>query len=177
MFKFVSLPFLLGRCLMVVMKTSRAWDILRKFKESCKFRGWKTSESEDWIEADKEYHQFLLIRSIHPASFKNIVLNRKCVVREGLSYRIVEASYTAWLFSETPPSNITNIVLSNPELSRRVAIYDLSPLIEGKRVCITLNHTGSNVFRAFENYLRRELKVRLKRHPIGTEKYNVTQAA
>ncbi len=118
-----------------------------------------------------------MIRSIHPASFKNIVLNRKCVVREGLSYRIVEASYTAWLFSETPPSSITDIVLSNPELSRRVAIYDLSPLLDGKRMCIALNLTRSDVFHAFENYLRRELKVRLKRHPIGTEKYNVTQAA
>jgi len=49
------------------MKTSKAWDILRKFKELCKFRGWKTSENEDWVEVGNEYHSFLLTRNIHPS--------------------------------------------------------------------------------------------------------------
>lgn len=149
-----------------IMKTSKAWEILRRFKELCKFRGWKTSESEDWVETHNEYHTFLLTRNIHPSSFKNIAANRKFVVREGLSYRVVEAAYTAWLFSETPPDDIANVIFYNPAFSKRVALYDLSPALEGKNLCIKLNHTNSHVFQEFENFLKRELKVKIKPHPI-----------
>ncbi|MEM3640976.1 MAG: hypothetical protein QXH37_03535, partial [Candidatus Bathyarchaeia archaeon] len=135
------------------MKTSKVWEILRKFKELCKFRGWNTSENEDWVETDNKYHNFLLARNIHPSSFKSIAVNRKCVVREGLSYRVVEASYMAWLFSETPPENLPNIFLENPEFSKRVALYDLSPLTEGKNTCVKLNYTDSPVFQEFEKFL------------------------
>ena len=149
-----------------MMKTSKAWDILRKFKELCKFRGWKTSESEDWVKISNEYHSFLLTRNIHPSSFKNIAANRKCVIREGLSYRVVEATYTAWLFSETPPDDIANVIFYNPDFSKRIALYDLSPILEGKNLCIKLNHTDSSVFQEFENFLKREFKVKIKPHPI-----------
>jgi len=148
------------------MKTSKAWDILRKFKELCKFNGWKTSENEDWIKISDEYHSFLLTRNIHPSSFKNIVANRKCVVREGLSYRVVEATCTAWLFSETPPDDIANVIFCNPEFSKTVALYDLSPIFEGKNLCIKLNQTKSPVFYEFENFLERELKVKVRPYPI-----------
>ncbi|MEM1539736.1 MAG: hypothetical protein QXK33_04930, partial [Candidatus Bathyarchaeia archaeon] len=69
------------------MKTHEVLEILRKFKESCKSRGWKTSENEDWVEAEDGYHNFLLTRNIHPSSFKIIAANRKCVLREGSFYR------------------------------------------------------------------------------------------
>jgi hypothetical protein len=152
------------------MKTPKVWDIMRKFKELCKFHGWKTSESEDWVEIGDQYHNFLLTRSIHPSSFKIIVTNRKCVVREGLFYRIVEAAYTAWLFSETPPENLVNMVFEDPDFSKRVAIYDLSPFLEGKNLCMRMNYTDSLVFREFESFLRRELGVKFKRYPIQSSK-------
>lgn len=147
------------------MKTYKVWEILRKFKESCKFRGWKTSENEDWVEIKNEYHNFLLTRSIHPSSFKIIVANRKCIVREGLFYRVVEAAYTAWLFSETPPEDLANLIFENPDLSKRIALYDLSPILKGKNVCIKLNYTDSPVFNEFENFLKGELRVKLKSYP------------
>ncbi|MEM2093406.1 MAG: hypothetical protein QXE16_03880 [Candidatus Bathyarchaeia archaeon] len=144
------------------MKTFRAWNILKKFKESCKMLGWRTSETDDWIEINNEYHSFLLTRNVHPASFKNIVYSKKCVVREGLSYRVVEAKYTAWVFSEAPSRDLIDLVLEDLELSKRVAIYDLSPLMEGRKLCIKFNKTESRVFQEFENYLRKELDVKLK---------------
>lgn len=148
------------------MKTHEVWEILRKFKELCKFHGWRTSENEDWVEIKNEYHNFLLTRSIHPSSFRIIATNRKCIVREGLFYRVVEAAYTAWLFCETPQEDLANLIFENPEFSKRVALYDLSPLLKGENVCVKLNRTDSLVFNEFENFLRGELKVKLKPYPV-----------
>jgi len=162
------------------MKMPRVWEILKKFKDFCKFRGWKTSESEDWIEIDDKYHNFLWTRDVHPSSFKNIVSNRKCVVREGLSYRIVEASYTAWLFSKTPSETLVKTVSENPEFSRRIALYDLGPLLEGKNLCVKINYTDSPVFQEFESFLENELKVKLKPlHGSGLniKNYTITELA
>jgi hypothetical protein len=148
----------------------KIWEILKKFKDLCKFRGWKTSESEDWIEIDDKYHNFLWTRAIHPSSFKSIVSNRRCVVREGLSYHVVEASYTAWLFSETPSETLVKTIFENPDFSKRIALYDLSPLLEGKNLCIKLNHTDSPVFQEFESFLKNELKAKLK--PLSNPEFN-----
>ena len=157
------------------MKMPRVWEILKKFKDCCKFRGWKTSESEDWIEIDDEYHNFLWARDVHPSSFKSIVSNRRCIVREGLSYHVVEASYTAWLFSETPSETLVKTVFDDPNFSKKVALYDLSPLLEGKNLCVKLNHTDSPVFQEFENFLKTELKVKLK--PLHNLEFNADNYA
>jgi len=146
------------------MKTSRIWEILKKFKETCKFRGWKTSESEDWVEVNRKYHSFLLARNIHPSSFRNIAQNRKCVVRDGLSYRVVEASYMAWIFSETPPESLLNLFFEDPSFSKRVALYDLSPFTEGRNTCVKLNFTDSTVFQEFENFLEKELGIKIEQY-------------
>jgi len=158
----------------------RVLEILKKFKSLCCLRGWKTSESEDWIEIDDKYHNFLWARDVHPSSFKRIVSNRKCVVREGLSYHVVEASYTAWLFSETPCETMVRTVFENPEFSRKIAIYDLSPLLEGKNLCVKLNHTDSSVFREFESFLKNALRAKLKplsNLELNTENCTITELA
>jgi hypothetical protein len=144
------------------MKMPRVWEILNKFKDVCNFHGWRTSENEDWIKIDDEYHSFLCARDVHPSSFKRIVSNRKCIVREGLSYRIVEASYTAWLFSETPSEALVRTVFDNADFSGRIALYDLSLMLKGEKVCVKLNNTDSPVFQEFEHFLKDELKVKLK---------------
>lgn len=145
-------------------RVSKIWEILRRFKETCRFRGWRTAESEDWIEINNKYHSFLLARSVHPSSFKSIIANRKCVVRDGLSYRVVEASYMAWLFSESLPENLVNVFLEKPEFSRSVALYDLSPLMEGKKACFKLNYTDSPVFQEFERFLESEFGVKIEEY-------------
>lgn len=137
----------------------KIYTIMEKFKNFCRFHGWKTSESEDWIEVSKKYHNFLLARAIPLSSFQKIVSNQKCVVREGLSYRVVEASYTAWLFSEPISEAFVKTISEDSTLSGKVALYDLSPLSEEKKVCIKMNNTDSPVFEEFERFLRDELKV------------------
>ncbi|MBC7130653.1 hypothetical protein H5T51_05480 [Candidatus Bathyarchaeota archaeon] len=148
------------------MKTFRLLSLMEKFKEQCKTYGWRTSDSDDWIAVGDEYHKFLVTRSIHPSSFKAITANRKCVVRNGLLYRVVDAAYTAWLFSEKPPEKLAQIIFETPEFSKHIALYDLNPLLGGYRICIRVNYTDSLVFREFENFLRRECRVRFKRHPL-----------
>jgi hypothetical protein len=148
-----------------MMKMPKIWEIMTEFKNACKCRGWQTSESEDWVEINGEYHNFLWARDIHPSSFKKIVTNGKCVICEGLSYRVAKASCTAWLFSEKPSEALIKTVVENPSLSNKIAIYDLSPLLAGKNLCVKLNQTESPVFQEFESFLTSEIKVKLKPLP------------
>jgi hypothetical protein len=147
-----------------MMKMNRVWDILRKFKNLCQRRGWKTSDNEDWIGTDQGYHNFLWTRNVQFSSFKRIISNGKCVVPEGSSYRVLKASYTAWLFSDAPSETLVKTVIESPDFSNRIALYDLSPLFEGKNLCVTLNNTDSHVFKEFETFLKKELG--LKIHPL-----------
>jgi hypothetical protein len=144
------------------MKMSRVSEILNDFKRFCRLRGWRASESEDWVKLEDEYHNFLWTRNVTPSSFKAIISNRKCVVRKGSLYTVVEPSHLAWLFSEIPSEDLVNTVLENPDFSRRIAIFDLSTLLEGKNMCTKLNNTDSAVFHEFELFLQSELKVKLK---------------
>jgi hypothetical protein len=147
------------------MVISKVWEILGKFKLFCQRRGWKTSESEDWVETEDNYHNFLWARDVHPSSFKRIALDKKCVVREGTAYHVVQAAYTAWLFSQTPSEELVRTICDNPAFSKSVALYDLSQVAKGKNLCARLNNTGSQVFREFENFLKNELNVRVKPLP------------
>ncbi len=135
---------------------------MSEFKSSCKNKGWKTSENEDWIEADDNYHNFLLVKEVPPSSFKRITLNGKCVIRDGLAYRVVKPSYTAWLFLKAPSETLIKTVFENPDFSSKIAFYDMSRLLEGKNVCIKMNHTDSQVFQEFENVLKNKSKIKLK---------------
>jgi hypothetical protein len=157
------------------MKMPKIWEILKKFKDFCSFRGWKTSENEDWVETDDKYHNFLLARDVHPSSFKRIASNKKYAIQEGLSYRVVETSYTAWLLSETPSEGLVRTVFENPDYSKRIALYDLSPLFEGRNLCVKLNYTDSPVFEEFESFLKHELKVKVK--PISKPEFTSEDCA
>ncbi|MEM3627880.1 MAG: hypothetical protein QXJ11_06305 [Candidatus Bathyarchaeia archaeon] len=142
------------------MKMPKVWEILEKFKSLCRLRGWRASENEDLIKVGNEYHNFLYARDIHPSSFRKIASNRKCAVKEGLSYTIVEAAYTAWLFLEPPSKALLRDILENPEFAEHIAVYDLSSLLEGKNFCAKINETQSPVFQEFENFLEKELDIK-----------------
>ncbi len=143
------------------MKMHKIWKIVERFKDSCRFHGWKTSEKDDWIETKNGYHNFLWTKNVHPSSFKSIAANRRCIVQEDSSYCVVEASYTAWLLSEAPSETLIKTIFENPDFSKKVALYNLSPMLEGKNLGFKLNHTDSPVFQEFENFLRKELKIEL----------------
>lgn len=70
----------------------------------------------------------------------------------------------AWVFSETPPESLLNFFLENRDFSKRVALYDLSPLAEGRNTCVKLNFTGSPVFQEFENFLEKEFRVKIEEY-------------
>ena len=135
------------------MKMPRLWEIVKNFRELSKSLGWVTSENEDWVKVGNEYHTFVWARDIHPSSFKRISLNKRAAIREGQSYNVVAVSYTAWLFSESPPEIVTRQVSENPDFSNRIALYDLSRLLEGKSLCRRINSTESLVFQEFEKFL------------------------
>ena len=141
----------------------KVWKLLDIFKGQCQLRGWKISEHEDWIKTgDDEYHNFLWIQTVHPSTFEKIAVNHKCAIRKGVSYQVIDVSYTAWLFPQSPPENLIQTVKENPELSRRTAIYDLSWAYSGKPRCLRLNETDSMVFKEFEKFLEEELGIKVK---------------
>jgi len=97
-----------------------------------------------------------------------------------LCYSVVEASYTAWLFSETPSEDLTRAIFENPDVFKQVALYDLSPLLEGKNMCVKLNHTDSPIFQEFEQFLKSNLKVTLKTimiPEITTDNFTIAELA
>lgn len=145
------------------MRLPKVYEIFERFKRSCRLKGWRTSESDDWIELDNAYHNFLWTKNVTLASFKTIISNKKCVVQKGLSYSVVQSTHIAWLFSEEPSNYLLKTVLENPDYSKSVAIFDLSHLMHGKNICIKLNNTDSSVFHEFETFLQSELKVEV--HP------------
>jgi hypothetical protein len=144
------------------MTMTRIPEILTTFKRSCMRQGWKTRENEDWVQTDQGFHSFLWTRDISPSSFKRVATERKCVVREGFAYRVVQTSYTAWLFPRTPPPDLIKIVTENPDFNGRIAIYDLSLLLESGGKCPKINNTESSVFQEFENFLKQKLHARFE---------------
>ncbi|MDH5437556.1 MAG: hypothetical protein OEX76_01495 [Candidatus Bathyarchaeota archaeon] len=140
----------------------KVWELLKCFKGQCQLKGYKTSEYGDWVKTGGEYHNFLWTRTVHPSTFEKIAMSRRFAIRKGISYQVVEVSYTAWVFPETPPEKLMQIVTENPELSKTIAIYDLSWAYAGKPVCLKLNETDSMVFREFEKFLEEKWGVKIQ---------------
>lgn len=162
-FKFSDWNFLLDVCSSDdELAVPKVWEVIRSFKEQCQSVGWKTSEHEDWVHAENHYHNFLWTRTIHPSTFKKIAKASKCAVREGVSYRVVDVTYTAWLFSEAPPEELIQTVMDNESIAKNTAVYDMSGLHSSKPTCMRLNSTGSKVFKEFENFLQKKWDVRFK---------------
>jgi hypothetical protein len=148
--------------ILMTLDIPQVWILLKRFKHRCAAKGWEISESEDWVRKNGQYHNFLWTTSIHPSTFKRIAATRRCAINEGVSYRVVDVSYTAWLLSQAPTEALKQMVIDDPELLRRNAIYDLSWLHADNPVCLRLNKTNSAVFREFEKFLEEEWGVQIK---------------
>jgi len=139
------------------------WRLIDSFKERCRLSDWETCETEDWVRTDDgKYHNFLWTQTVHPSTFNRIVSNRKCGIRRGVSYAVVDVAYTCWLFQERPPEMLTSQLTENPELKNTTAIFDLSSAYTGENVCRKLNETESCVFKEFEQFLEEEWNLKLK---------------
>lgn len=86
----------------------------------------------------------------------------KCAILEGVSYRVVNVNYTAWLFLESPPEELVASVTDDSDLAKYTAIYDLSGLGSAKPICMKCNLTSSKVFKEFEDFLHRRFGVEFK---------------
>ena len=140
------------------------WKLLHLFKLRCSSKGWKTSENYDWVFADEKYHTFVWTKIIYPSTFERILSIGKCIVKEGLYYRVVDAAYFAWLFKNPLPQSLLDKILSTNEILKKTAIYDLSEIYKGKNVCLRINKTDSQVFKEFEMFLK-ELGVKVVPFP------------
>jgi len=139
------------------------WSLIDRFKERCRLSGWETCETEDWVRTDDgKYHNFLWTQTIHPSTFERIVSNHKCGIRRGMSYTVVDIAYIAWLFPERPPEFLISQVKQNPELKKKTAIFDLSSVYSGEKVCRKINKTESIVFKEFEQFLEEEWDLEFK---------------
>jgi hypothetical protein len=145
-----------------ISNVPRIWDILKSFKDSCHQKGWTTSDYEDIVKIDDEYHGFIGTRSIHPSTFKKIMSNKKRALPEGKSYHVVDVAYTAWVFQQQPSEQLVKTLATNSELSRKTALYDLSGVCEGAPLLRKLNKTGSCVFDEFEKFLKENYGVETK---------------
>jgi hypothetical protein len=133
------------------------WALIAQFKASCS-KEWTTSIDrsayDNVIEAEHAYHKFFLTRHLHPTTFKKIVANSSCTLREGVSYRTVKLSYMAWVVSQSPSWDIwTYLSKQGPSFAKRVAYYDFSQVYDGVSRGYKLNETDSKVFQEFERQL------------------------
>lgn len=138
------------------MQVPKVWDLINQFKRRCRQVGWWVSEYEDIVNANGEYHVFFWVRKVHPKTFKSVIAKHCAPIREGISYRIVNVSYMAWIFQEPMPENLMFIIVEDSHTLRSTALYDLSGVYAGKPVCLRVNETQSIVFREFEKFLETE---------------------
>jgi hypothetical protein len=136
-----------------LLSIPRIWELLKRFKDRCSAKGWKTCEEADWVRVGHEYHDFVWARDVHPSTFRKVSQNHKCTIFDGFSYRVVNASYVAWVFQIQPSKNILQAIVEDSALSEKTAVYDLSQVYKGKPVCLKLNSTNSHVFEEFERFL------------------------
>ncbi len=152
--------FLLNRSIFPKM-----WELIDKFKECCRLKGWSTFDNEDLIKAENEYHRLIWVNHLHINTFKRVVLNHLWnlhAIREGVSYRTVRLSYMAWILPETPSESILQTFEESQTLSRKVALYDLSRAYEAHYTCMRKNETESAVLREFEQFLNTEYGIGLE---------------
>lgn len=140
----------------------RIWELLKSFKDWCQRKGWKSSDEEDWVRLGHEYHDFVWAKNVQSSTFRKVSKNPKCTVRDGFSYRVLNASYIAWLFQQSPSNDIVQTLADDPEMSARTALYDLSQVYQGNPVCLKLNATKSQVFKEFERFLSENWGVTVK---------------
>jgi len=140
----------------------RIWNILDEFKEYCKRRDWSIHEKVDVIEAGNEYHRFIWTSHLYPDTFRRVVTHPSYCIPEDTYCRMIKISYVAWLLSEDPPASLMKMLRETPKITKKVAIYNMRPVLTGKRECQRLNETKSVVFAAFEEFLKDRYRMKLR---------------
>ena len=147
----------------LIFRVPKVWELLDRFKDLCKLKGWKISEHEDWVKTnDDKYHIFLWIPTVNLSTFTKITTKSKCAIRQGLSYNVVNFSYSAWLFSKSPPESLVQQIIKNPKLLSKTAVFDFSRSSSDEPLCLKLNETASTVLVDFERFVEDDLEMSIK---------------
>jgi len=130
-------------------------SLVERFFEHCREMGWTTGEFSDFVKHGEKYYCFVWVKSSYQGRIPEILMdNRSSILEEG-GYGVRNLNYKALIFREPPPPSLINALARDSQLSKRVAVYDLSPLYEGEEVCRCLNETETLVYREFEDFLRK----------------------
>jgi len=140
----------------------KIWNLLDEFKEYCKQRDWNIHEKVDVIEVGNEYHRFIWTSHLYPDTFRRVVTHPSYCILEGICCRMIKISYVAWLLSEDPPISLIKMLSEIPNITKKVAIYNLRSALKGGRECQRLNETNSVVFATFEEFLKDRYGMKLK---------------
>lgn len=140
----------------------RVWEIMSQFREYCRSKGWKTLETEGWVQADGKYHNFLQSAHVHPATLKRVSSCPRMAIPKGKKYVVVHVAYTSWIFTEIRSGELATyarMVIKDPKLVETTAIYDLTQAYLMSPQVMKLNKTDSEVFREFEYFLKTRWKL------------------
>lgn len=129
------------------------WDLIERFKETCRYRGWGVYGDEDLVYDGNNYHHLVLVRRTYFETFKRVITNTHQPIKDGSSYRSVNVSYVAWISERAIPRSVVEFLASKPVFLKRVALYDLSPIQSNEYMCLVMNKTDSIVFKEFEKFL------------------------
>jgi len=140
----------------------KIWNLLEEFKEYCKRRDWNFHEKVDVIEVGNEYHRFIWTSHLYPKTFRRVVTYPSYCIQEGVNSRKIRISYVAWLLLKDPSISLMKMISEMPGVTKRVAIYNISSALTGRRECQRLNETNSVVFAEFERFLKSKYKMKLK---------------
>lgn len=135
------------------------FEIINCFKNRCQLKGLETLENSNIVKSEGKYHNFIWIRELHPPTFERVAKHEEYAISDGVSFRIIKVSYTAWICMETSCKSLMQIMAQNPEILRKNAVYDLSR-VKVNGICSKLNKTKSDVFRDFELFLTNQLGIK-----------------
>ena len=125
-------------------------SLIERFKQFCSSLGWISTGYDDWIRPTGDYHHWH--HGLATPLFSKITRSQTVYIREG--------KHTAWIFKKRVPPEVFIEVVEDPDLQSHTAVFDLSPLYEGKRECSKVDQTKSAVFLNFEEFLEANYGVR-----------------
>jgi len=140
----------------------KIWNLLEEFKEYCKRRDWNIHGKVDVIEVGNEFHRFIWTSHLYPNTFRRVVTHPSYYIQEGVYGRMIRISYVAWLLLKDPSISLMKMISEMPSITKRVAIYNVSSALTGRRECQRLNETNSVVFAEFERFLKTKYKMKFK---------------
>jgi hypothetical protein len=111
--------------------------------------------------------------------FENSIKYPMSVIGDGISYRTVRNSFTAFVSLEALSAAVMLFFEESPSLSSWVALYDLSGATKHSSVCSRTNLTKSEVFQEFERFLSSFYKIRFEPFisAVGYDQFQVFAAS